>query len=87
MKPKENTISKIDTIFEKIYATSLEDLNSESLGTLKDLQDHIHSINLHKAKVAYFSNVKSKLNFVFELLNLHKTDEVDLAVRELKKFL
>lgn len=86
MKPKEKTISKIDSIFEKIYATS-PNLNSESFKTLKDLQDHIHSMNLHKAKVAYFSNVKSKLNFVLELLNLHKMDEVDLAMRELRKFL
>jgi hypothetical protein len=89
VKPKENTIIKIDLIFEKIYVTkSLEDiLESENLITLKALQAHIHSMNLHKAKVAYFSNVKSRLNFLLELLSSSRKDEIDSAVRELKKFL
>lgn len=84
MKPKENTIEKIDTLFEKIYAT---DLDEESIRILKDLRDHLHSMNLHKAKVAYFSLIKSKLNQIFELLNASKMEESKKEIKELKKFL
>mgnify|MGYP001626146164 CR=1 FL=1 len=84
MKPKENTIEKIDKLFEKIYAT---DLDEESIRILKTLQVHLHSMNLHKAKVAYFSLIKSKLNCIFELLNSSKTDESKKEIKELKKFL
>ncbi|MGC8682638.1 MAG: hypothetical protein ACP5F2_07870 [Athalassotoga sp.] len=84
MKPKENTIEKIDTLFEKIYAT---DLDEESIQILKDLREHLHSMNLHKAKVAYFSLIKSKLNHISELLNSFKTDESKKEIKELKKFL
>ncbi|MGC8545423.1 MAG: hypothetical protein ACP5NR_05710 [Athalassotoga sp.] len=84
MKPKENTIEKIDRLFEKIYATNLDE---ESIRILKDLQDHLHSMNLHKAKVAYFSLIKSKLNYIFEMLNSSKMDESKKEIKELKKFL
>ncbi|BBJ27481.1 hypothetical protein [Athalassotoga saccharophila] len=84
MKPKENTIEKIDRLFEKIYATNLDE---ESIRILKDLQDHLHSMNLHKAKVAYFSLIKSKLNYIFEMLNSSKVDESKKEIKELKKFL
>ena len=85
MKPKENTIEKIDTLFEKIYTT--DSVDEESIQILKHLRNHIHSMNLHKAKVAYFYLIKSKLNHIFELLNSAETDESKKEIKELKKFL
>ncbi len=75
MKPKENTIAKIDSVFDKIYSSkSLQMFKDENiLEVLKNLQNHLHTMNIHKAKVAYFSAVKVKVNVIWELLKSTQT--------------
>jgi hypothetical protein len=98
MKPKENIIAKIDSVFDKIYSSkSLQMFKDENiLEDLRKLQNHLHTTNIHKAKVTYFSNVKTKVNVIWELLkstqtneNVFKTKKQDMieALEDLKRYL
>jgi len=88
LKPKENTISKINLLFKKIYATeSLNKIDDDSAEILKRLDSHVNTMNLHHAKVAYFSSVKLELTHILELLNSDSAEEFHKSVNELKKFL
>ncbi len=88
MKPKENTISKINSLFEKVYAAeSFKKLDDDSKGVLKELKSHVNTMNLHRAKVVYFSSVKSSLNRVLELLDSDAVEELPDLIREMKGFL
>lgn len=98
MKPKENIIAKIDSVFDKIYSSkSLQMFKDENiLEDLKKLQNHLHTMNIHKAKVTYFSNVKTKVNVIWELSkstqtneNVFKTKKQDMieALEDLKRYL
>ncbi len=90
MKPKENTIAKIDALFQRIYESKFFDLKKDGdlLNQIKDLQEHIHSMNLHKAKVSYFATVKSKLNEIVEKMEMSNINLNDLkeSIYNLKKY-
>lgn len=88
MKPKENTIAKINSLFRKIHRSdSFGKLDAESAGILEDLQSHVNAMNLHRAKVVYFSSVKSKLNLVLELLDSGDIEGLPEMIREMRGFL
>ncbi len=90
MKPKENTIDKIDLIF-----TNLAKLPTKSfdLSLAKDIQQRCHTMNIHKAKVVYFKRIKLMLTQALELaqkelkcpeLDLHKDfNQVEREIRAL----
>ena len=76
MKPKENTIDKIDRIFEDLsrFPTS-----SFDLALAKALQQRCHTMNIHKAKVVYFKRIKLTLTHALELVKKeHQHPELDL---------
>ena len=76
MKPKENTIDKIDRIFEDLsrYPTPSFDLT-----LAKALQQRCHTMNIHKAKVVYFKRIKLMTTQALELAEKeHKHPELDL---------
>lgn len=88
MKPKESTIFKINALFEKIYAAeSFRNMDADSAEVLRALQSHVNTMNLHHAKVTYFSLVKAKLNHALELLNASALEELGEDVREMRKLL
>ncbi len=90
MKPKENTIAKIDALFQKIYESRffVQRKDGDLMRQIKDLQNHIHSMNLHKAKVSYFSTVKTKLNEIAEKAEGSNIDlnDVKESIYNLKKY-
>jgi hypothetical protein len=64
MKPKENTIDKIDTIFKALKRHPCPLFN---LSLAESLQQRCHSMNIHKAKVVYFKRIKLILTQALEL--------------------
>ena len=68
MKPKENTIAKIDSIFKNLkrYPCPLLDLS-----LAESLQQRCHSMNIHKAKVVYFKRIKLIMTQALELSKKH----------------
>ena len=76
MKPKENTIDKIDRIFEDL---SRFPTPSFDLALAKALQQRCHTMNIHKAKVVYFKRIKLMMTQALELAEKeHKHPELDL---------
>ncbi len=76
MKPKENTIDKIDKIFEDLNRISTP---SFDLSLAKDIQQRCHTMNIHKAKVVYFKRIKLMLIHALELAEKeHTHPELDL---------
>ncbi len=76
MKPKENTIDKIDRIFEHL---SRFPTPSFDLALAKALQQRCHTMNIHKAKVVYFKRIKLTLTHALELAVKEDTHpELDL---------
>ena len=77
MKPKENTIEKIDRIYEDLcqYSSSPFDLS-----LAKALQQRCHIMNIHKAKVVYFKRIKLMLTQALELSRKQQSNpELDLT--------
>jgi hypothetical protein len=64
MKPKENTIEKIDRIYEDLCRYTLP---SFDMSLAKAIQQRCHTMNIHKAKVVYFKRIKLMLTQVLEL--------------------
>jgi hypothetical protein len=64
MKPKENTIEKIDRIYEDLCEFTLP---SFDMSLAKSIQQRCHTMNIHKAKVVYFKRIKLILTQVLEL--------------------
>lgn len=64
MKPKENTIDKIDSIFNRLKRYSCPYFD---LSLAEALQQRCHSMNIHKAKVVYFKRIKLILTQAIEL--------------------
>ncbi len=64
MKPKENTIAKIDLLAEELA-------RHDSLPVDRDLvialQQRCHTMNIHKATVAYFKRVKLVFSQALEI--------------------
>ncbi|MEA3548911.1 MAG: hypothetical protein U9R66_14785 [Thermodesulfobacteriota bacterium] len=76
MKPKENTIDKIDRIFEDISRFPTSSFN---LTLAQDIQQRCHTMNIHKAKVVYFKRIKLMLTQALELIEKkHKHPELNL---------
>ena len=90
MKPKENTIDKIDRIVEDISRFPTPSFN---LTLAHDIQQRCHTMNIHKAKVVYFKRIKLMLTQALELvekeykhpeLNLRKDfNQVEREIRAL----
>jgi hypothetical protein len=76
MKPKENTIDKID----KIYASLCQFPSSSfDLKIAESLQQRCHTMNIHKAKVVYFKRIKLILTQALELAKKeHRHPELNL---------
>ena len=76
MKPKENTIDKIDKIYEALCRYSSPTLD---LTLAQSLQQRCHTMNIHKAKVIYFKRIKLMLTQALELTEKeHTYPELDL---------
>ncbi|MBM9613136.1 hypothetical protein JWJ90_02425 [Desulfobulbus rhabdoformis] len=54
-KPKENTIAKIDILAKKRRKS---DLSREKKELITALANRCHSMNIHKAKLVYFKEIK-----------------------------
>jgi len=54
-KPKENTIAKVDHLTSKLNVSILSASQKELITTLAR---RCHSMNIHKAKLAYFKEIK-----------------------------
>jgi hypothetical protein len=65
MKPKENTIDKIDRIFKDLNQLPTP---SFDLTLAKGIQQRCHTMNIHKAKVVYFKRIKLMLTQALELV-------------------
>lgn len=78
MKPKENTIDKIDKIFSDLsrYPNPFFDLS-----LAQSLQQRCHSMNIHKAKVVYFKRIKLVMTMALELCRKDH-ENPDKAMRE-----
>ncbi|MEN8141698.1 MAG: hypothetical protein ABFR97_10800 [Thermodesulfobacteriota bacterium] len=55
VKPKENTIAKIDQLLGELRAAAPAQLDLEPALALAN---RCHTMNIHKAKVAYFKKIK-----------------------------
>ena len=54
-KPKENTIAKIDNLNSRLKDSALPGPKKELIAALAE---RCHSMNIHKAKLAYFKEIK-----------------------------
>lgn len=54
-KPKENTIAKIDILSAKLITSSLSESKKELIAALTE---RCHTMNIHKAKLVYFKEIK-----------------------------
>jgi len=76
MKPKENTINKIDKIYQALCRYPSPSLD---LSVAQALQLRCHTMNIHKAKVVYFKRIKLMLTQALELTEKeHNQPERDL---------
>ena len=65
MKPKENTIEKIDRIYDELCQYEYSDFD---ISLAEALKDRCHTMNIHKAKVVYFKRIKLVLTQALELV-------------------
>ena len=75
MKPKENTIEKIDMLAKKLVSHKCSPCNHALISAL---QQRCHSMNIHKATVAYFKRIKLVFTQALQL-----ADKGEAAVPEL----
>lgn len=54
-KPKENTIEKIDQLTQKLLC---EELSATHKELIVAIEKRCHTMNIHKAKLAYFKRIK-----------------------------
>lgn len=54
-KPKENTIAKIDRLYSLLKQSALSDPRKELIAALAG---RCHTMNINKAKLAYFKEIK-----------------------------
>lgn len=54
-KPKENTIAKIDNLKSRLMESSLPESKQKMVATLVL---RCHNMNIHKAKLVYFKEIK-----------------------------
>ena len=54
-KPKENTIEKIDQLSKKLLCKEIPHSHKELVIAI---QGRCHTMNIHKAKLAYFKRIK-----------------------------
>lgn len=54
-KPKENTIAKIDNLNASLMDSALSEPQKKLIAALAG---RCHSMNIHKAKLAYFKEIK-----------------------------
>ncbi|WP_419174637.1 hypothetical protein [Desulfosediminicola sp.] len=54
-KPKENTIEKIDNLNSRLTGSGISEPKKELIAALAE---RCHSMNINKAKLAYFKEIK-----------------------------
>jgi len=70
MKPKENTIAKIDMLGKKLASHDYSPCNQDLIIAL---QLRCHSMNIHKATVAYFKRIKLVFTQALQLADKGET--------------
>ncbi len=73
-KPKENTIEKIDQLTNKILCRKIPQGHKELAVSLKN---RCHTMNIHKAKLAYFKRIKLVLTQLLALTEIQEASSVE----------
>nr|WP_320010894.1 hypothetical protein [uncultured Desulfobulbus sp.] len=82
-KPKENTIDKIGILASELKKS---ELSEERKVLIRSLAERCHSMNIHKAKLVYFKEIKlllTKCLVAVESGEIDKEDCWQLLEREL----
>lgn len=77
MKPKENTIAKIDQLAKQLKRQASPAIDLE---LALALQQRCHTMNIHKAKVLYFKRIKVALTRALELSKATASSEEALLL-------
>ena len=73
-KPKENTIEKIDQLTQKLLRKEM--LHSHKVLVVA-LQSRCHTMNIHKAKLAYFKRIKLVLTQLLAMVEMQGSSSVE----------
>jgi hypothetical protein len=73
-KPKENTIEKIDQLTKKLLCKEIPQ-NQKDLAI--SLKNRCHTMNIHKAKLAYFKRIKLVLTQLLALSEMQGASPVE----------
>lgn len=73
-KPKENTIEKIDQLTQKLLCKEIPHSHKDLILSLKS---RCHTMNIHKAKLAYFKRIKLVLTQLLAMAEMQESSSVE----------
>jgi hypothetical protein len=73
-KPKENTIEKIDQLSQKLLGKEIPHGHKDLVMALKS---RCHTMNIHKAKLAYFKRIKLVLTQLLAIAEIQESSSVE----------
>ena len=73
-KPKENTIEKIDQLTQKLLRKEIPHSHKELVVAI---QRRCHTMNIHKAKLAYFKKIKLVLTQLLAIAEMQGSPSVE----------